>query len=144
MSECLSGSLVSRMTSSCSNNGFTALSHGANEVINVSDDQCIPCSLQSHTQLPQSKWMGFELLDTSPHHVADVLYLVQVRRPRWPLHTLNSMALKELGHNLARWGRALSSIKMKFSPTFSANGTTIGSRTSSLYLTSVIALPGTT
>ena len=33
MSECLSGSSVTSVTTSCSNNSFTALSHGADEVL---------------------------------------------------------------------------------------------------------------
>ena len=33
MSECLSGTSVTSVTTSCSNNGFTALSHGADEVL---------------------------------------------------------------------------------------------------------------
>ena len=95
------------MTSSCSNNGFTVLFHGANEAIDVSDDQCIPCSLQSHIQLLQSKWMGLELLDTPPHHVPDMLDRIQVWGSPWLLHSLNSMVLKELGNHPSSVGTGI-------------------------------------
>ena len=83
------------------------LFHGANEAIDVSDDQCIPCRLQSHTQLLQSKWMGLELLDTPPHHVPDMLDRIQVWGSPWLLHSLNSMVLKELGNHPSSVGTGI-------------------------------------
>ena len=103
-SECLSAISSEYMASSYSNNGCI---HGVNEAIDISDGQHIPCSHQSYTQLLQSMWLCFQLLDTHAHHVpdTDMFYGIQV----WRLCWITSLGLiswfsKNCVTTLARWG----------------------------------------
>ena len=78
--------------------------------------------LESHPAAVESKWIGLELL---PNHVPDVLDEIQVRGPPW---------LKPFANFHAPKGTRSPPSSLGTGNVIHENGTTIGSRTSSLYL----------
>lgn len=80
----------------CENNRFKPILHEVDEAINVADVHRNRCSHQNHTQLLQSLLHSLQHPNTSPLHVPDEFYEIQVWGLRWPVYALDSMVLQEL------------------------------------------------
>lgn len=142
--QCLSTGSKARVAYYCSNESFMPLSQVDKTAINVLETKRIPCSLQNHIKLLQLLWLSWQLANTVPHHVPDVLYKIHVWRLWWFSYGIDSMVLQERCHYPCSVETEIILHDTKTCPAYSTYGTTIRSSTWSIYLPPVIASSGAT